>query len=143
VRFWDSSALVALLVDESRSGALRELHSRDRAIFAWWATPVECESALSRLVRERALSHLSATGARSRLETLAASWSEVEPDAALRQSARRLVALHPLRAADALQLAAALRACDGRAEDLPFVCLDDRLSEAAGREGFTVLGAPA
>jgi hypothetical protein len=53
--------------------------------------------------------------------------------------ARRLLAVHPLRAADALHLAAALIACDERSDVLPFVTLDDRLAEAARREGFDVV----
>jgi predicted nucleic acid-binding protein len=55
--------------------------------------------------------------------------------------ARRLLALHPLRAADALQLASALVACDERPDRLPLVTLDERLAAAAMREGFRVLGA--
>ncbi|MFY9343542.1 MAG: hypothetical protein WAT39_13685 [Planctomycetota bacterium] len=55
--------------------------------------------------------------------------------------ARRLLANHPLRAADACQLAAALIACRERPDALGFVTLDSRLAEAARREGFTVLPA--
>jgi len=46
---------------------------------------------------------------------------------------------HPLRAADALQLAAALTARDKSPELVQVVCSDGRLSEAAGNEGFAVL----
>jgi hypothetical protein len=53
--------------------------------------------------------------------------------------ARRLLAAHPLRAADALQLAAALVACDERSDMLAFVTLDDRLAKAARRGGFVVV----
>lgn len=48
--------------------------------------------------------------------------------------------LHPLRAADALQLAAALVLSDFEPRTLPFVTLDDRLASAARREGFEVQG---
>ena len=47
--------------------------------------------------------------------------------------------LHPLRAADAMQLAAAIVWANGQATGHEFVCLDHRLREAAQREGFTVL----
>ncbi len=46
---------------------------------------------------------------------------------------------HPLSAADALQLAAGLLWADGRPAHHDFVCLDQRLREAAQREGFRVL----
>lgn len=51
----------------------------------------------------------------------------------------RLVRRHPLRAADALQLAAALMATGEHPERLDLVSSDDRLSAAARREGFRVL----
>lgn len=57
----------------------------------------------------------------------------------LKDLAKRLLRVHPLRTADALQLAAALVY---RAEGSPldFVCLDERLCSAAEREGFIVIG---
>lgn len=45
-----------------------------------------------------------------------------------------------LRAADALQLAAAIVAADFNAASMPFVTLDVRLAEAADREGFRMFG---
>jgi len=47
---------------------------------------------------------------------------------------------HPLRAADALQLSAAIVAADGDPSSLELVTLDRRLAEAAMLEGFPVLG---
>jgi hypothetical protein len=43
-----------------------------------------------------------------------------------------------LRSADSLQLAAAITAADHNPSTLELVCLDDRLTAAARREGFTV-----
>lgn len=65
----------------------------------------------------------------------------VAPTAPLRDRAGRLLAAHPLRTADALQLAAALAWCDDVPRGESFVCLDERLREAARREGFAVLPA--
>lgn len=59
----------------------------------------------------------------------------------VRERARRLLESHPLRAADALQLAAALIASEEEPKDLPFVTLDRRLALAAEKEGFKVLGS--
>jgi predicted nucleic acid-binding protein len=82
----------------------------------------------------------SASRARGRLDRFVATWQEVQPSEPLRDAARRLLRVHELRAADALQLAAAGAASEGRPMTLAFVCLDERLGSAAEREGFPVLG---
>jgi hypothetical protein len=63
----------------------------------------------------------------------------IVPTSGLRDRAGRLLAGHPLRAGDALQLAAALVWCSGPPDGASFVCLDERLRAAARREGFSVL----
>lgn len=68
-----------------------------------------------------------------------ASWTEVEPSEAVREQAARVLRLHPLRAADSLQLAAAMVWCQGDPSHGEFVCLDHRLRDAARREGFVIL----
>jgi uncharacterized protein len=50
-----------------------------------------------------------------------------------------VLATHALRAAEALQVAAALTWCDESPRGERFVCLDERLKQAARREGFDVL----
>jgi uncharacterized protein len=139
LRFWDSSALVPLLVRQRASARMRSLYRADASILAFWATRVECESAISRLEREGGLQKRSAAAARARLDRFAATWHEVQPLDALGDNARRLLRVHELRAADALQLAAALAAAEGRPAGLALVSLDDRLAGAAEREGFPVV----
>lgn len=107
----------------------------------WWATEIECASALSRLEREGALTESAITTALERLDGLGESWNEVQPTAALRGIARRLLRVHPLRGADSLQLAAAVIASEGVPASLTIVTLDERLAGAARREGFTVQAA--
>jgi hypothetical protein len=51
--------------------------------------------------------------------------------------------VHPLRAADALQLAAAFIAAERRPSSLELVTLDDRLAVAARKEGFAVIEVPS
>jgi len=63
----------------------------------------------------------------------------VEPSAAVRDSACRLLRAHPLRAADALQLAAALRLSDELGEPVQIICFDDRLADAARSERLRVI----
>jgi len=144
VRFWDSSALVPLLVDEpGRSEPLRRLFADERPVVVWWGTRVECASSVARLERLGALTAWSALTALRLLDELAERWSEVSPSAAIQDLAIRLLRLHTLHAGDALQLAAALQAADSRPSDLDFVCLDEQLIVAAQREGLSVLGDEA
>jgi predicted nucleic acid-binding protein len=51
----------------------------------------------------------------------------------------RFLRVHPLRAADALQLAAAFTAAERRPSSLAFVCMDEKLLAAAKREGFNAV----
>jgi predicted nucleic acid-binding protein len=136
--FWDSSALVPLLVSERRSSELVALLRSDPAPAMWWATPVECQSALRRRRREDALEAPTLARALDRLRQLTEDVDAVAPTVTLREAAGRALAAHPLRAGDALQLAAAL-VWSGKASGEPFVCLDDGLRDAARREGFTVV----
>jgi predicted nucleic acid-binding protein len=138
VKFWDSSAIVPLLLGEEATAFVRGVYRRDRTMVVWWAADVECESAISRREREGKIRPEEAAQARERLEALSAEWSGVEPAAMVRAAARRFLRVHPLRAADALQLAAAWVASEQDPGSLPVVCLDSVLSSAARREGFGV-----
>lgn len=136
--FWDSSALVPLLVSEARSADLTALLAEDKEMTMWWATPLECQSALHRRHREAALDAPVLTGATERLRAIVEHADSVSPTDEVRRRAARLVSVHPLRAADALQLAAALIWCEEQPHGEGFVCLDTRLRDAAAREGFDV-----
>lgn len=138
MRFWDSSAVVPLLIEQDASAAVSRALEEDADISAWWATPVECGSAIARLEREKILSSEGAEAARSRLAALADSWHEVQPSEPVRRAAQRLLRLHTLRALDALQAAAALVLAEHDPSTLNVVCLDTRLAEALRREGFAV-----
>lgn len=138
MRFWDSSAIVPLCVEETATDRALALVNEDPEVAIWWATPVECASALARLEREAALTPADAADAFRRLDLLARSWFEIEPHDELREVARRLLRVHPLRAADALQLAAAYLAAERRPPTLEVVTLDERLRHAALKEGFRV-----
>lgn len=139
MRFWDSSAIVPLLVAESSSIKVMAEYQRDPDLAVWWATQVECVSALARLEREGGLDGPSMVDAMERLDALAQAWQEVQPIARIRQTAIRLLRVHGLRAADALQLGAALAVAEDRPASLEVVTLDDRLGHAAEREGLRVV----
>ena len=139
MRFWDSSAVVSLLVPEVTAPAVRREFERDPDVVAWWATGLECVSALARREREGLIQTESLIDAFDRLDSLSMTWREIQPVGRVRQIATRLLRVHPLRAADALQLAAAIVASEDQPASLPFVTLDDRLAQAAEREGFLVV----
>jgi len=141
MRFWDTSAFLPLLVDEPPRERLYALLDEDSEVLAWWATPVEIASALARRERDELLTAEEVAAALTASRALSESWHEIMPSDAVRRTAERLLRTHPLRAADALQLAAALVAADHDPTSLEIVCLDERLRLAARREGFTVLGA--
>ena len=135
MKFWDSSAVVPLLVPEVMSGSVQRLYEDDPVMAAWWATEIECTSAIARRQRLGQLSEDVAAEGFVRLKALREGWHEVEPGEELRESAKRLLRVHDLRTADALQLAAAVYVAEARPSTLEFVSLDDRLLAAARREG--------
>lgn len=138
MRFWDSSALVPLLVHEGETEELMALYPETEVV-AWWSTEIECASALAGVERSGALATEDATEAFGRLRTFAAGWHLIEPGVLVKQTATRLLRTHDLRAADSLQLAAALVASEQRPSSLEFVSRDRRLNAAALREGLAVL----
>jgi predicted nucleic acid-binding protein len=141
VRFWDTSAIIALLADEPMRQRLLELLETDSEMLAWWGTPVEIASALARRERENLLTAAQVEGALESARGLAESWHEILPSVSVRRTAERLLRVHVLRAGDSLQLAAALIAANHDPATLEIVCLDARLAVAARREGFKVLEA--
>lgn len=138
MRFWDSSAIVPLIVDEPGRAPLLELLESDPVMVVWWGTPVELISAVSRQEREGGLDTAIAAAAVDRVRRLERAWHQVTPSDAVRNRAQRLLRVHPLRAADSLQLAAALHVAGDDPASLRFVTLDQRLRDAAQREGLDV-----
>jgi predicted nucleic acid-binding protein len=143
MKFWDSSALVPLLVNESTSKAVFRELERDPDVLTWWATEVECASALCRLERDSSLDANELAEAMARLDEVIPSWQVIQPTSRVRAVAVRLLRTHPLRSADALQLAAALEASENEPRTLPFVTLDERLARSASREGFPIVDVGA
>ncbi len=142
MKFWDSSAIVPLLVDQPASTAVEEVVKSDPLMTVWWGTKVECVSAISRLERlEQKLRIDQSVVALEILDGIANHWAEVGATEEVRIKAQRLLRVHELRAGDAFQLAAALVACEGYPAAFDFICLDKRLSVAAMREGFRVVSS--
>ena len=140
IRYWDASAIVPLLMAEARTEILEALRTGGGGMATWWGTPVECASAIARMEREGSVDHRSASLALRRLGELHNGWIEVAPGQWIKEHAMRLLRMHALRAADALQLAAAILASRQQPSTMEFVCLDQRLAIAAEKEGFRVTG---
>jgi len=140
VIFWDSSAIVPLLLLEGDTPRRREQLKEDAVMVVWWGSRVECESAIERHIREGGLDAAKISLARARMGELEECWHEIPPSSKVRRLAIRLLRTHPLRSADALQLAAALSLLeDERKLSMPFLTADHRLAQAAEIEGLTVL----
>lgn len=140
MRFWDASAIVPLVCREALSHRSRSLYREDPRLLVWTLTPTEVLSALSRKRREGTLTQDVFRESRRRLDLLIRDWMEVYDVDAAKICAHRLLESHPLRAADALQLAAALVGTFDRPSGFELVTFDEILGTAAEREGFSVLG---
>ena len=136
VRFWDASAIIPLLIDEptrapcssSSRKTLRCLLGGERRLKScprWGDANARSYSWLRRLKPLLRTAH-----------QLADSWHEIVPSASVRRTAERLLRAHPLRAADSLQLAAALVAADHDPTTLELVCLDARLATVRPARGI-------
>jgi predicted nucleic acid-binding protein len=139
VRFWDTSALAPLFVDDHGTEAVTALLSHDPAVVVWTFTSVELVSMVARMRRTSTGADDLLMAARSEVLRQWPGWREVSDVEPVRLRALRLVGVHPLKAADALQLAAAMHASGDRPELLPFVTLDRQLATAAELEGFRVM----
>ena len=101
MRFWDTSALVPLLLEQPTTAESGAILSEDPEIAAWWGTAVECVSAVARLRREDRLTLDDEERALELLETLRQSWLEILPSEEVRAQAVRLLRVHGLKASDA------------------------------------------
>ena len=142
MRFWDSSALVALVVRQPASGEVERWIREDPELVTWTLTPVEVVSALRRLVRENDIAERVARDAEALTADVVGHTHVVADVERVKTIASRLLRVHPLRAADALQLGAALAWADGHATGLVFHTFDGRLALAADREGFRAVPSP-
>ena len=139
MRFWDSSAIVPLCLDEPHTDAVHRLFNEDSQLAVWWGTLVECAAAFARRRREGSLTELGYGKTLVVFDQLTVGLNTIGASGQVRDRAIRLVRVHPLRAADAIQLAAALVWAEESHTRRKFVTLDRRLREAAQKEGFAVV----
>jgi hypothetical protein len=127
---------VPLVCREAESARTRAWLRADPVVVVWCLAATEVVSALARKRREGVLTAARLIDAKRRLAGLEGAWSEVAALDAVRARARRLLEVHALSAADALHLGAALVLVEERTQGVGFVSFDERLREAAAREGF-------
>lgn len=140
MRFWDSSAIVPLALAEAETARARRWFDDDRHVVVWTLTRVELLSALARRRRREPASAGRLIQARRDLLAAWDEWTEITAVDLVRRHAERLVERYPLRAADSLQIGAALVAAHDDPGSLVFVTFDGGQAEVAEAEGFRVLG---
>jgi predicted nucleic acid-binding protein len=137
--FWDSSAIVSLCVTDGFTAGARRVLRRDARMVVWWGTSVECCSAFARLRREGSISSRDENDARRVLDRVSEAWTVIQPSPRIAEIAAGMLLKHPLSAADALQLAAAMVWTDGLPHGHTCVCFDRKLRDAARLEDFGLL----
>jgi len=138
VRFWDTSALIPLILAEDRSAEILGILNQDPFVVTSAYTVVEVTSAIWRRRHAGEISIAAHQDADRLFADLSQAWTEVPVSQVVIDHAVSLISRHPLRAADGLQLATAYVAA-GATPMLPFVTIDKRLIAAASAEGFAVL----
>lgn len=141
MRFWDTSALIPLVVAERATARAARLLRDDPEVVVWTLTRVELLSALARRRRQAPAAARRLMAAKREILAAWPLWSEVTAVEVVRRHAERVVDTHAVRAADALQIGAALVAAGEDPASLEFVTFDRSQAAAAEREGLTVRGA--
>lgn len=137
--FWDTSAVVPLCCFQAQTAQARQAARTYGRQVVWWGTVIEAITSFNRLGREGILNGKEVRQVFARLDYLRRRWNEVQPTEEVRDRAERLLGAHKLRAADALQLAAALVWCSDRPRGRHLIGADGNLSAAAEAEGLTVI----
>lgn len=140
--FWDTSGLVLLCVHQPATHQARRLAQAHGRFAIWWGAPIEARSSFARLLRDRVLAASDMAICLARLASLRRAAIEVVPSEEVRDLAETMVDRFDIRAADSLQLAAALVLHHQKPRGRPFICFDRRLGLAAGSAGFAVLPRP-
>jgi predicted nucleic acid-binding protein len=112
MRFWDASAVVPLLVNEPGTAQCRRWLAEDAEMVLWAMTRVEVAAAIERRARDGSLDGTERATLLADVARLAEGANEVIDLSSVRARALAVLARHPLRAADALQLAAVTTVAD-------------------------------
>lgn len=136
MKFWDTSALMPLLVLEDATPVVRMLFRDDPTVAVSFITDIELSAGVAR--RSRNDEQVKRAAVQRALEDLRDTWLESKDYDEIMAVARYAAETHHLRAGDAIQLASAIVLCRNRPR-LPLVTLDRDLAAAARLEGFPTL----
>jgi predicted nucleic acid-binding protein len=137
--YLDTSALVKIYVEETRSADVRENAEQAEGLATSRIAYAEARGAFARKRRERGLSRV---GYRSVVKDLDQDWDDyfiVDVSDRVVKAAGVLAESHALRGADAIHLASAVTLSKQAGESVMFLCFDGRLATAAGKEGLRVV----
>lgn len=135
ILFLDASALVKRYIEEPSSDEVREHLAETRPVVSR-LSQVELSSALSRRAREGSVTLAERRDLLARLHRDLEAFDVVELVEAVASHAEDLLARHPLRSNDAIQLASCLQFQAALGRPVRFFAFDARLNEAASAEGL-------
>jgi hypothetical protein len=138
IAYLDTCALVKLYVKEPGSAAVRAACDRSEALATSRLSYVEAHAAAARRAREGDLSQKAKARFAENWERDWQNYAIVEVSEVVCRLAVELAGRHPLRAADAVQLASALFLRESARQSILFLCFDERLVAAAQAEGLAV-----
>lgn len=138
IRYFDASALVKRYVEEPDGEAVRSLLEAPAGAVPATSrlSEVEIASALVRRWREGDLSESERDRTLAALKDDFTALTVVELVPEVTALARRLLLAHPLRAADAIQLASSAFLQKKVGRPIEFLAFDQRLNAAAAKEGL-------
>ena len=136
----ESSAVLAWLMGEPRSGEIREHLAEADIVLASDLTLVECERVLIRLVASGRIAEAAAADRRGALAKAAGHWAVLTLEEEIVRRARQPFPREPIRTLDALHLSAALRART-LVPGTRLLSLDDRLRASGEGLGFELVPA--
>jgi predicted nucleic acid-binding protein len=136
ITYLDTSTLVKLYVQESKSEEVKNLVARSNAVATSLIAYAEARAAFARRYREKAFTKAQFKKLKDYLEK---DWSHllvimVSKEIAL--SAGNLAEKHELRGFDAIHLASAITIKQELQSPIVFSCADQKLQKASMREGF-------
>lgn len=135
--YWDSSALIKKYLREEGSDVVHRRLKADSVVITSQIAYAEVHATFARKLREKAFS----TRIHQKICRLFdADWKAmiiVRMDDVLLPVIRDLLVRHPLRSADSIHLASAVHVSErARHSSLSFACADEKLLEAAIKEGL-------
>jgi uncharacterized protein len=136
ILYLDTSALVKIYVEETRSADVRESAKGSEGLATSRIAYAEARAAFARKRREQDLSRVSY---RSVVNDLDQDWNDyfiVDVSESVVRAAGILAENHALRGADAIHLASAVTLSKKAGESVMFLCFDGRLATAAEKEGL-------